>query len=328
MTGDTATETLLRNFTNSLFRAAGLDVALARSMHLRDAALNSFTNTGNPVFVAAIPPVDRRRGGNMATEENRKGFDAQLNFVACPGLLATFLPALMSVPARAEGFTAQQRAEIIEVVRVALKADPSILRDAIAALQEQDELQQEAAARAAIPGLADALVRTPGDPAEGNPQGDVTVVEFFDVRCPDCRRMLPVLAGLLAQDHNLRVVYKDIPILGPGSVLGAKALLAAEKQDGYLKLKTAVMTGPADITPDTLRAEGDQGRAGLEPPGEGHGRPDGAEPPRRQSGSGPQARHQRHTGLCDRHPDAAGALDLAALQGAVAEARKAAGSSH
>ena len=82
----------------------------------------------------------------------------------------------------------------------------------------------------------------------------MTVVEFFDVRCPYCRRMLPVLADLLARDHNLRVVYKDFPILGPGSVLGAKALLAAQKQGGYVKLKNAVMTGPAEITPDTLRA--------------------------------------------------------------------------
>ena len=179
------------------------------------------------------------------------------------GLLAGLLAALLAMPAMAaEGFTAQQRAEIVDVVRVALKADPSILRDAIAALQQQDDSQQQAAARAAIPALADTLTRAPGDPTEGNPQGDVTVVEFFDVRCPYCRRMLPVMADLLAHDHNVRVVYKDIPILGPGSVLGAKALLAAQKQDGYVKMKNAVMTGPADITPDTLRAAA--AKAGLD----------------------------------------------------------------
>jgi len=89
---------------------------------------------------------------------------------------------------------------------------------------------------------------------DGNPQGDVTLVEFFDVRCPYCRRMTPVIADLLRHDRNLRLVRKDIPILGPGSVLGAKALLAAQKQGGYLRLKDAVMSGPADVTPDTLRA--------------------------------------------------------------------------
>ena len=110
---------------------------------------------------------------------------------------------MAGAPAWADTFTAQQRAEIIEVVRVALKADPSILRDAIAALQDEDASQQQAAARTAIPALANVLTRAPGDPFEGNPHGDVTVVEFFDVRCPYCRRMMPVIGDLLARDHNL-----------------------------------------------------------------------------------------------------------------------------
>jgi protein-disulfide isomerase len=100
------------------------------------------------------------------------------------------------------------------------------------------------------------------DPVEGNPRGDVTVVEFFDARCPYCRRMLPVLAELLKRDHDVRVVYKDIPILGPASVLASRALLAAQKQGGYLKLKEAVMTGPADVTEDLLRA--DAAKVGLD----------------------------------------------------------------
>jgi len=158
-------------------------------------------------------------------------------------LLAALLLGLAAVPALAQGFTPQQRTEIVDVVRAALKADPSILRDAITALQQDESRQQQAAARATIPGLAEALNHTPGDP-----------VEFFDVRCPYCRRMTPVIADLLRHDRNLRLVRKDIPILGPGSVLGAKALLAAQKQGGYLRLKDAVMSGPADVTPDTLRA--------------------------------------------------------------------------
>lgn len=172
------------------------------------------------------------------------------------GLLAALSLALglATTPAMAEGFTAQQRAEIIEVVRAALKTDPTILRDAIAALQEEESRQMQAAASNIISGLGTALTHAPADPVAGNPQGNVTVVEFFDVRCPYCRRMLPVITDLLHGDHNLRVVYKDIPILGPASVLGAKALLAAQAQGGYLKLKDAVMSGPADVTMETLHA--------------------------------------------------------------------------
>ena len=172
------------------------------------------------------------------------------------GLLAALSLALglSAAPAMADGFTAQQRAEIVEVVRAALKADPSILREAITALQEDELRQQQAAAGNVIAGLGAALTHAQADPVEGNPQGDVTVVEFFDVRCPYCRRMLPVMAELLHSDRNLRVVFKDIPILGPASQLGAKALLAAQAQGGYLKLKEAVMSGPANVTMESLRA--------------------------------------------------------------------------
>ena len=107
-------------------------------------------------------------------------------------------------------------------MRAALKADPSILRDAIAALQEEDGMKQQAAARAAIGSVGEALTQTPGDPVDGNPQGDVTVVEFFDLRCPYCRRMTPVIAELLRRDRNMRLVFKDIPILGPRAACSAR----------------------------------------------------------------------------------------------------------
>ena len=171
------------------------------------------------------------------------------------GLLAALLLGMAAGPAlAADSFTPQQRAEIVTIVRAALKADPTILRDAIATLQDADMERQQVAMRTTIAGLGDALTRAPGDPVDGNPQGDVTLVEFFDPRCPYCKRMLPVMADLVKTDHNVRVVYKDIPILGPGSVLGSRALLAAQKQGGYLKLRSAVMNGPSEITAETLHA--------------------------------------------------------------------------
>jgi protein-disulfide isomerase len=178
------------------------------------------------------------------------------------GLLLGTIALVAAGTAAAEGFTAPQRTEIVEIMRAALKADPSILRDAITALQEEDGAKQQAAARAAIGSLGEALTRTPGDPVDGNPQGDVTVVEFFDLRCPYCRRMTPVMAELLKRDRNIRLVFKDIPILGPPSVLGARALLAAQKQGGYLRLKEALMSGPSDITEATLQTAA--GRVGLD----------------------------------------------------------------
>src|ERR1700679_1331245 len=142
---------------------------------------------------------------------------------------------LWAAGAPAAEFTPAQRAEIVAIVRDALKQDPSILRDAITALQADDDAQQSVAAHAPITQLHDALI-TPADPVAGNPHGDVTIVEFFDTRCPYCRRMEPTMQKFLAQDHSVKLVYKDLPILGPASTLGSKALLAAQQQGGYEKL--------------------------------------------------------------------------------------------
>jgi protein-disulfide isomerase len=170
-------------------------------------------------------------------------------------LIAGALP--WNSPARADGFTPEQRAEIIAIIRDALKQDPSILRDAVNAMQADDSAKTQATTRAAIAKMQDQLV-TAADPVAGNPHGDVTIVEFFDTRCPYCRKLEPVMAQFLAEDGNVRVVYKDLPILGPASVLGTKALLAAQKQNGYEKLRDLVMKMPPDTTLPQIEAAAKQ----------------------------------------------------------------------
>jgi protein-disulfide isomerase len=155
--------------------------------------------------------------------------------------------------AHAQPFTPVQRAEIVQIVRDALKRDPSILRDAITALQA-DEAKRQAAAVLA----ESARLVMPNDPVEGDPQAKVTIIEFFDVRCPYCRKLEPDMTKLLGQEHDIRVVYKDLPILGPPSILASRALLAAQKQGGYFKLRTLLMKGPPDIDESAIEkaAEG------------------------------------------------------------------------
>ncbi len=152
--------------------------------------------------------------------------------------------------AGADEFTPAQRAEIVRILRDALKQDPSIMRDAISALQEDEGNHQ----RQQIASLGDKLVE-PADPVGGNPHGDITIVEFFDTRCPYCRKLEPVMASFLAQDRGVRLVYKDLPILGPASVLGSKALLAAQKQGGYEKLRDAIMMAPPQTTEAIIKQE-------------------------------------------------------------------------
>jgi len=171
---------------------------------------------------------------------------------AAPAQAFSPAPAL----AQASGqFTPAQREEIVAIVRAALRSDPSILRDAVIALQADEGVRQDAAMRAAIAASREGLTRDGGDPVAGNPGGDVTIVEFFDIRCPYCRRLVPVLDDLLSRDRGVRLVLKDLPILGPPSVLGAKALLAAQRQGGYVKLQEALMRDSAPLTEEALRRQ-------------------------------------------------------------------------
>jgi protein-disulfide isomerase len=169
-------------------------------------------------------------------------------------LLALCLMAALS-PAWAQtaAFTPAQRAQIIQVVRDALKADPSILRDAITSLQADDTAREAAESKTRIAADSKELLAKPGDPVAGNPAGDVTIVEFYDPRCPYCRRMVPTIDALLQHDHGVRLIYKDIPVLGPASTTEARAILAAQNQGGYLKMQAALMSNPGDPSDSMIR---------------------------------------------------------------------------
>ena len=196
----------------------------------------------------------------------RRLLAARRHRVTLSGLavLGGLLAGLAVLPAAAQGgaFTPAQRAEIVQIIRQALRQDPSILRDAITALEDDETRRKDTVTERAIGGLQAALVGNPTDPEAGNPRGEVTVVEFYDVRCTYCRRMVPVMAELLKSDPRIRLVFKDIPILGPGSVLGAKALLAAQNQGGYTRLHALLMSGNPNIDIDRLKQASE--RAGLD----------------------------------------------------------------
>jgi protein-disulfide isomerase len=181
--------------------------------------------------------------------------------LAAPSAMAQMPPAPAQSampPAGHASFTPQQRAEIVEIVRQALVADPSILRDAVAALQADDGARQAAASSQAIAAHHDEVFNNAADPVAGNPKGDVTLVEFYDTRCPYCRGLVPTMDELLKTDHGVRLIYKDIPILGPTSELEARALLAAQRQGGYLALQDVLMHATALSTPESLKAAADR----------------------------------------------------------------------
>lgn len=165
---------------------------------------------------------------------------------------------VLALPALAQPLSVTQREEVIRIIREALVQDPSILRDAIAAMQAADEAAAAQAAQAALATHRAALERDPADPVAGNPDGDVTVVVFVDPRCGYCKQLHPSLQELVKRDPKLRLVVKDIPILGPNSVVAAHALLAAHRQGKHQALLDAVMALRVEPTEAVLKAEAEK----------------------------------------------------------------------
>ncbi|MCQ0970865.1 DsbA family protein [Paracoccus sp. TK19116] len=85
------------------------------------------------------------------------------------------------------------------------------------------------------------LERDPTAPVLGNPEGDITLTEFFDYNCPFCREMVPVVQQLIATDPELRVVYREWPVFGEGSDFAARASLASLDQGKYWAFHVALM---------------------------------------------------------------------------------------
>lgn len=138
------------------------------------------------------------------------------------------------------------------VVRDTLRAHPELVLEALQVLQDRDADAEQAQRRAAIAAHRDALLNDPNAFVAGNPEGDVSLVEFFDYRCIYCRRSMATVAALLKQDPKLRVVYKEFPILGPQSVTAARLAVAARKDARYEALHDTLMTAPAPLDEDTV----------------------------------------------------------------------------
>ncbi len=133
-------------------------------------------------------------------------------------------------------------------VRTYLLEHPEVITEAISRLEARQAEQDAAQVKTLLKEHADEIFRDPDSPVGGNPAGDVTLVEFFDYNCPYCRQMAPLMTQAEAEDPQLRIVYKEFAILGPNSVVAAKAALAAKKQDKYVAFHRALyqIRGPVE----------------------------------------------------------------------------------
>lgn len=185
----------------------------------------------------------------------KKLISSSFRQIALAGAACFLLLSSGAAPARAAdtAFTPAQRAEIVDILRNALKSDPTILSDAISALQAKASAQKATSALDAVRRNKADFGESNTDVVLGNPHGKLKVVEFYDPRCPYCRKVLNDLDKLVASEPDLRLVEKVIPVLGPNSVMDTQAILAAGLQNAYLPFQKALMADPASASTDRIR---------------------------------------------------------------------------
>jgi len=173
-------------------------------------------------------------------------FNAPTPFARLRLLLLVPLLALTAVFAQAEDLTED---DVNQMVRNYILENPEIIMEAIGILQEREQAAQQASQNELIASVSDQLTNADNDPVGGNPEGDITLVEFFDYNCGYCKRASETVKALTEANPNLRVVYKKWPILSETSVTAARVSLAISElyPDQYQAYHDALLARPGSL---------------------------------------------------------------------------------
>jgi protein-disulfide isomerase len=155
--------------------------------------------------------------------------------------LALIACLLSAVPTLAAEFNPAQKNELNAIIHDYLLKNPEVVREALQELERRQTEAEDNARKSAIAAKAPTIFHQAGDLVGGNPNGKITMVEFFDYNCGYCRKAFPDVMRMLEEDKDLRLVMKEFPILGPGSTYAARAALASRKQGKYWEYHLALM---------------------------------------------------------------------------------------
>ena len=151
--------------------------------------------------------------------------------------LTTALVATLAVPS----FAQQSDERIKELALEAILENPDIIAEAIQILQERQRAEEQNNAEAVYQQNRDVFLSSTNAPVLGNPEGEITIVEFFDYNCSYCRRAFEAVREIIDENPNVRVIMREFPILGEGSDYAARVSLAAMKQGKYAEFHWALM---------------------------------------------------------------------------------------
>jgi protein-disulfide isomerase len=171
-------------------------------------------------------------------------------------IVAALLMLAPLAPAAADEFSAPQKSELERIIRDYIVSHPEVLQEAIAELDKRQAVAEAEKAKAAVASNAETIFDSTRQVVLGNAKGDVTLVEFFDYNCGFCKRAMADMMQLLKEDPKLRIVLKEFPVLGPGSVEAAKVAVAVRMQDKtgkkYLDFHQKLLGGRGQV--DKARA--------------------------------------------------------------------------
>lgn len=176
---------------------------------------------------------------------------------------------LLAAPVHATDIAAMSDAEreaFRAEIRNYLLDNPEVLMEAIGVLEEREQLAAAEAEREFLSRNAEAIYNDGFSYVGGNPEGDITLVEFLDYRCSYCRRAAPDVAELLETDGNIRWIVKEFPILGEESVRASQFAIATKMQEGddaYGAVHDALMEHRGNYTDERLRRIA--GEVGFDP---------------------------------------------------------------
>lgn len=165
------------------------------------------------------------------------------------------LPAFAQEQPLASKMTDAERAAFRDEVRAYLLENPEVLIEAMDVLQSREEEAATLRDVQMVSTRSDMIFNNPNDWVSGNPNGDITLVEFMDYRCSYCRQAYAEVDELIKSDGNIRFVVKEFPILGEASLISSQfaiAVLQLHGPEAYGKVHDALMTLRGEPSPETL----------------------------------------------------------------------------
>ena len=174
-------------------------------------------------------------------------------------LTAFILACGLALPAMALDLTKmsdEERAIFRDEVRSYLMENPEVIMEAVAVLETRQQQAQVQADQSLVTDNAEQIFDDGFSFVGGNPDGDITLVEFLDYRCGYCKRAHGEVAKLLETDGNIRLIVKEFPILGEQSLLASRFAIATKQVaggDAYKNITDALMTLDGDVNIRNLR---------------------------------------------------------------------------